>query len=163
MAEYIAPTREMKFVLKDVIGISEVTALEKFQDASDDIIDAVLEEAGKFCRDILAPLDEVGDREGATLTDDGVKSSPGFKEAYQAYAENGWTSVCGEQEYDGQGLPITLGSAVYEFIFTANMAFSLCSMLTTGATGSHIGTPGRGRRPGRRHAHRRRGKVFTGI
>ena len=133
MAEYIAPTREMKFVLKDVIDIGEVTALERFQDASDDIIDAVLEEAGKFCGEVLSPLNVVGDREGAKLTDDGVKPAPGFKEAYAAYAANGWTSVSGDVDYGGQGLPLILASAVYEFVDASNMAFSLCSMLTTGA------------------------------
>ena len=133
MAEYIAPTREMKFVLKDVIDIGEVTALERFQDASDDIIDAVLEEAGKFCGEVLSPLNVVGDREGAKLTDDDVKPAPGFKEAYAAYAANGWTSVSGDVDYGGQGLPLTLASAVYEFVDASNMAFSLCSMLTTGA------------------------------
>ncbi|PCI49248.1 MAG: acyl-CoA dehydrogenase [Alphaproteobacteria bacterium] len=138
MAEYIAPTREMKFVLKDVIGISEISELARFQDASDDIIDAVLEEAGKFCSEILSPLNVVGDRQGARLADDGVKSSPGFKEAYAAYAENGWTSVSGDVDYGGQGLPIILASAVYEFVDAANMAFSLCSMLTTGAIESIV-------------------------
>ncbi|PCI34487.1 MAG: acyl-CoA dehydrogenase [Alphaproteobacteria bacterium] len=138
MAEYSAPTREMKFVLKDVIGISEISEIERFQDASEDIIDAVLEEAGKFCGEILSPLNVVGDREGATLTDDGVKPAPGFKEAYLAYAENGWTSVSGDVDYGGQGLPITLASAVYEFVDASNMAFSLCSMLTTGAVESIV-------------------------
>tara|TARA_R110002096_G_scaffold340539_2_gene533640 strand:+ start:8943 stop:10739 length:1797 start_codon:yes stop_codon:yes gene_type:complete len=133
VADYIAPTREMKFVLKDVIDIAEVTALDRFQDASDDIIDAVLEEAGKFCREVLSPLNAVGDKQGAQLTADGVVASPGFKEAYQAYADNGWTSVCGDPAYGGQGLPLTLGSAVYEFVDAANMAFSLQPMLTTGA------------------------------
>ncbi|MCK5424875.1 MAG: acyl-CoA dehydrogenase [Emcibacter sp.] len=136
MAEYIAPTREMKFVLKDVIGISEVSELERFQDASDDIIDAVLEEAGKFCGEILSPLNAVGDQDGARLTDGGVISSPGFKEAYVSYAENGWTSVAGDVDYGGQGLPVLLASAVYEFVDASNMAFSLCSMLTTGAVES---------------------------
>ncbi len=138
MAEYIAPTREMKFVLKDVIEIAEISELEKFQDASDDIIDAVLEEAGKFCGEILSPLNVVGDRQGACLTEGGVKSSPGFKEAYISYAENGWTSVSGDVDYGGQGLPITLASAVYEFVDASNMAFSLCSMLTTGAIESIV-------------------------
>ncbi len=138
MVEYVAPTHEMKFVLKDVIGISEITQLERFQDASDDIIDAVLEEAGKFCGEILAPLDVVSDREGAKLTDDGVIPASGFKEAYGAYAENGWTSVSADVDYGGQGLPITLASAVYEFVDGSNMAFSLCSMLTTGAVESIV-------------------------
>ena len=136
MAEYRAPTREMKFVLKDVIDIAEVTALERFRDASDDIIDAVLEEAGKFCSDVLAPLNVVGDQEGARLTETGVKPAPGFKEAYAAYAENGWTSVSGDPAFGGQGLPLTLASAVYEFVDASNMAFSLCPMLTTGAVES---------------------------
>jgi len=136
VSEYIAPTREMKFVLKDVIGISEVTALERFNEATDDIIDAVLEQAGKFCQDILSPLSVVGDRQGASLGPDGVISSPGFRDAYAAYAENGWTSVSGLPEYGGQGLPLALASAVYEFVDASNMAFSLCSMLTTGAVES---------------------------
>jgi len=138
VAEYVAPTREMKFLLKDVIDISEITALERFNDASEDIIDAVLDEAGKFCGEILSPLNVVGDRDGARLTEEGVKASPGFAEAYAAYAENGWTSVSGEPDYGGQGLPLTLASAVYEFVDTSNMAFSLCSMLTTGAIESIV-------------------------
>ncbi|VAX03324.1 3-methylmercaptopropionyl-CoA dehydrogenase (DmdC) [hydrothermal vent metagenome] len=133
MAEYIAPTREMKFVLKHVIEMAEISELERFQDASADIVDAVLEEAGKFCGEILSPLNVVGDREGARLTKEGVIPPPGFKEAYASYAENGWTSVSGDIKYGGQGLPITLASAVYEFVDASNMAFSLCSMLTTGA------------------------------
>lgn len=133
MADYAAPTREMKFVLKDVIDIAEVTALDRFQDASEDIIDAVLEEAGKFCGEVLSPLNVVGDQVGAKLTPEGVIAAPGFKKAYQAYADNGWTSVCGDPDYGGQGLPLTLGSAVYEFVDAANMAFSLQPMLTTGA------------------------------
>lgn len=133
MAEYIAPTREMKFVLKDVIEISEVLDLERFQGVSEDIIDAVLEGAGKFCGEILSPLNVVGDREGARLAEDGVKAAPGFKESYISYAENGWTSVSGDVAYGGQGLPITLATAVSEFVDASNMAFSLCLMLTTGA------------------------------
>ncbi len=133
MAEYIAPTREMKFVLKHVIDMAEVSELERFQDASEDIVEAILEEAGKFCGEILSPLNVVGDREGAELTKEGVIASPGFKEAYASYAENGWTSISGDIEYGGQGLPVTLASAVYEFVDASNMAFSLCSMLTTGA------------------------------
>ncbi|MCF8474125.1 MAG: acyl-CoA dehydrogenase [Emcibacter sp.] len=133
MVEYIAPTREMKFVLNDIIDISEISQIDRFEDATPDIIDAVLEEAGKFCGDILSPLNVVGDTQGARLTDDGVKPAPGFKEAYISYAENGWTSVAGDVNYGGQGLPITLASAVYEFVDAANMAFSLNAMLTTGA------------------------------
>ncbi len=133
MAEYIAPIKDMKFTLKDVVGISEISEIEKFQDATDDIIDVVLEEAGKFCGEVLSPLNVIGDREGARLGPDGVVSAPGFKEAYQAYADNGWTSVSGNLDYGGQGLPLTMASAVYEFVDASNMAFSLCSMLTTGA------------------------------
>jgi len=133
VAEYIAPTREMKFVLKHVIDMAEISELERFQDASEDIVEAILEEAGKFCGEILSPLNVVGDREGAELTKEGVIASPGFKEAYASYAENGWTSISGDIEYGGQGLPVTLASAVYEFVDASNMAFSLCSMLTTGA------------------------------
>lgn len=133
MAEYLAPTREMKFVLKDIIDISEITALEKFTEASDDIIDAVLEEAGKFASDVLSPLNVVGDQEGAKLTEQGVVPAPGYKAAYQAYVENGWNSICGDVERGGQGLPLTLAMAVSEMFDAANMAFSLCPMLTTGA------------------------------
>jgi len=133
VAEYVAPTREMKFVLKHVIEMAEISELDRFQDASEDIIDAVLEEAGKFCGEILSPLNVVGDREGAALTPQGVISSPGFKEAYASYAENGWASVSGDLEHGGQGLPITLASAVYEFVDASNMAFGLCNMLTIGA------------------------------
>jgi len=116
-----------------MIDIGEITALEKFTEASDDIIDAILEEAGKFASDILSPLNVVGDQVGAKLTEDGVLPAPGFKEAYQAYINNGWNSICGDVERGGQGLPLTLAMAVSEMFDAANMAFSLCPMLTTGA------------------------------
>ncbi len=133
MPEYIAPVKEIKFTLTDVIEFSEVTALEIFQDASDDIIDAILNEGAKFANEVLSPINKVGDQEGAILTENGVKTASGFKQAYQSYSQNGWNSICANPEFGGQGLPETLGIAIMEMIDSANMAFSLCPILSASA------------------------------
>ncbi|MBT5187958.1 MAG: acyl-CoA dehydrogenase, partial [Kordiimonadaceae bacterium] len=133
MPEYIAPVKEMKFTLSDVIGISDVTKLELYQDATDDIIDAVLTEAAKFANEVISPTNFSGDKEAANLNGDSVTTASGFKEAYKSYSENGWNSICGNPEFGGQGLPQTLGIAVMEMIDSANMAFSLCPILSGSA------------------------------
>lgn len=134
MSEYNAPVNEMMFTLFDVINIKEVTDLEIYQDASDDIVEAILIEGAKYANEVLSPTNVIGDQEGSIWSDGGVKTATGFKEAYQSYSENGWNSICGNPEFGGQGLPQFLGIAVTEMIASANMAFSLCPILSGGAT-----------------------------
>ncbi|MDG1709386.1 MAG: acyl-CoA dehydrogenase, partial [Emcibacteraceae bacterium] len=127
------PVKEMSFVLNDVIDIGEVTALSHFQDADSDLIEAILYEGAKFAGEVLSPTYRDGDLHPATATNGEVKTSPGFKEAYKQFCENGWNGITANPEYGGQGLPHVLGLPITEMIESANTAFSLCPMLTSSA------------------------------
>ena len=133
MSDYAAPIRDMQFVMKELAGLSEVAALPGCEDASEDLVDAVLEEAGKFATGVLAPLNRSGDQQGARWADGEVTTAAGWQAAYTQFAEAGWTSLACDPEYGGQGLPKIVSTAVMEMWKSANMAFSLCPMLTTGA------------------------------
>ncbi|MCC3861321.1 acyl-CoA dehydrogenase [Pseudemcibacter aquimaris] len=133
MSEYKAPVKEIKFTLDEVIGISEVTALEKFQDTDNDLIEAILHEGAKFAGEVLSPTYRAGDEHPATVKDGEVTTSPGFKEAYHQYCEMGWNGITANPEYGGQGLPHVLGLPIVEMVEGANTAFSLCPVLTSSA------------------------------
>jgi len=130
---YRAPLKDLRFVLHELIGESGLQACPAHAEYSLDIADAVLEEAGKFAENVLDPLYKSGDRQGARWTPEGVIGAPGFKEAYQQYAEGGWASLRGPVDYGGQGVPTVLGTAVEELWSASNLAFKLCPMLTQGA------------------------------
>ncbi len=133
MSEYIAPVRDMQFVLKELAGLEEIARLPGCEEATPDLADAVLEEAAKFAEGVLSPLNIPGDQEGARWHDKAVTMPKGFKDAYKLFAESGWTALQCEPEWGGQGLPKVLGAAVTEMWKSANHAFSLCPLLTTGA------------------------------
>ncbi|MBI4742054.1 MAG: acyl-CoA dehydrogenase C-terminal domain-containing protein [Betaproteobacteria bacterium] len=133
MSEYIAPVRDMQFVLKELAGLEQVAQLPGCEEATPDLVDAILEEAAKFAEGVLSPLNAVGDREGAQWRDQQVTMPKGFKEAYRLFAESGWTALGSDPEWGGQGLPKVVGAAVTEMWKSANHAFSLCPLLTTGA------------------------------
>ena len=133
MSEYVAPIRDMQFVMKELAGLDQVGQLPSFGDATEDLVDAVLEEAGKFASGVLSPLNRTGDQVGAKWADGKVTTAPGWQDAYRQFAEAGWTSLACDPEYGGQGLPKLLSTAVMEMWKSANMAFSLCPMLTNGA------------------------------
>jgi alkylation response protein AidB-like acyl-CoA dehydrogenase len=133
MSDYQAPVKEMNFTLNDVIDVKEVTSLEKFQDADDDLIEAILIEGAKFTGDVLSPLNRIGDLNPSTVSDGVVTTPPGFKEAYKQYCENGWNGITANIEYGGQGLPHALGLPITEMVESANSSFSLCPMLTSSA------------------------------
>ncbi len=127
MTAYKPPVDDMHFLLHDVLGF-EHAELDK------ETTMAVLEEAAKLASDVLAPLNVVGDKEGAVLAEDGsVKTASGFKEAYQAYCEGGWNAVPFDPEFGGQGLPWALAFPVQEMWQGANMSFGLCPLLNQGA------------------------------
>ena len=134
MQTYSAPIRDMRFVLHELHGMERLAALPAFADISPDLVDSVLEEAGKLTREVLAPLNASGDEEGCVLENGVVRTPAGFKEAYNVFREGGWTSVSAEPEWGGQGLPKCVGSAVEEMICAANLSFSLYPGLTAGAT-----------------------------
>ena len=133
MPEYVAPLRDMQFVIKELGGLDIVGRLPGCEEVTPDLVDAVLDEAGKFATGVLSPLNWPGDREGAKF-DDGVVTTPvGFKDAYRQFREAGWPALNGDPEYGGQGLPHLLSGMVSEIWNGANMSFCLCPMLTTGA------------------------------
>jgi alkylation response protein AidB-like acyl-CoA dehydrogenase len=133
MSEYRAPLKDMNFLLKHVIGLAEVASLPGCEEVSDDVVEAILDEAGKFAGEVLAPLNAIGDRQGASLKDGVVTTPTGFKDAYWKFAEAGWTQISAPPEYGGQGLPHVVATAVGEMWGSANLAFKLCPLLTGGA------------------------------
>ena len=133
MSEYVAPLREMRFVMQELAGLEQVVSLPGCEEASPDVVDAILEEAAKFAGEVLSPLNRVGDADGAKWKDTVVTTSPGFKEAYRQFVDNGWNGLGCDPEFGGQGLPRLLSTAVSEMWKASNHAFSLCPMLTQGA------------------------------
>ncbi len=133
MSEYIAPLRDMRFVMQELAGLDQVVSLPGCEEASPDVVDAILEEAARFAGEVLSPLNRVGDTNGAKWQDTVVTTSPGFKEAYRQFVDNGWNGLGCDPEFGGQGLPRLLSTAVSEMWKAANHAFSLCPMLTQGA------------------------------
>ncbi len=130
---YNAPVSDIAFALTKLAGLSRLEGNAAFENYDPDLIDPILEEAGKLARDVLAPLNQSGDKAGATLGPDGVRAAPGFAEAYGAYRDGGWMGLSAPEEWGGQGLPKVLGLAVMEMFHGANMAFALCPMLSFGA------------------------------
>ena len=133
MSDYYAPTRDMRFLIHDVLDLKAINALPGYEEASPDIVDAVLEEAGLLANGVLAPTNQVGDVKGARVENGGVIVPDEFKEAYRQYQESGWPALSMKPEYGGQGLPHVVGTAVEEMWQSANLAFSLCPLLTQGA------------------------------
>jgi alkylation response protein AidB-like acyl-CoA dehydrogenase len=133
MVPYTAPLRDMRFVLTELIGLERIAALPGCEQADADLVEAVLEEAGKFARDVLAPLNDTGDKIGSVLVDGIVKTPPGFGAAYAQYVEAGWNALTGPAEHGGQDLPAVVAAPVEEMWHAANMSFALCPMLTRGA------------------------------
>ena len=130
---YQPPLKELRFVLHDLIGDGRLSELPAFAEYSADFADAALEEAGTFAREVLDPINRVGDTEGAKWTPDGVVMPKEFKAAYNAFVEGGWPTLRGPQAHGGQGAPTVLGTAVEELWGSSNLAFKLCPMLTQGA------------------------------
>jgi alkylation response protein AidB-like acyl-CoA dehydrogenase len=130
---YVAPVKDMMFVLKELADLDKVGQFPGYEEATPDLVEAILDEAGKFAGGVLAPLNFSGDQEGAKWHDREVTMPAGFKEAYAQFAESGWTALDCRPEYGGQSLPRLVSSAVREMWKAANMAFSLCPLLTNGA------------------------------
>lgn len=130
---YAAPLADIKFVLENVAGLGKVTALPVFAEASPDLVESILEEAAKIAADTLAPLNRIGDTDGARMVDGKVQVSPGWQEAWNVLVDGGWNGLPFSPEHGGMGLPNVLNTAVHEMWQAANMAFTLCPMLTQGA------------------------------
>ena len=133
MTDYRAPLAEMRFVLNELAGLGDVAGLPGYEEATPDLVDAILEEAGKLATDILAPLNRPGDIEGCTFENGVVRTPKGFPEAYTKFIEGGWNGVPFDPAYGGQGLPWLVATALFEIWHAANMAFAICPTLTQGA------------------------------
>ena len=128
-----APVRDLLFCLKEVVGLKSLSGIDAFSHLDDETLSAVLAGAGALAADVLAPLNAPGDKAGATYSNGKVTAAPGFAAAYKAFSEGGWTSLAADPDFGGQGLPKSVELAVFEIMHAANMAFSLCPMLTQGA------------------------------
>tara|TARA_B110000503_G_scaffold1449_1_gene1856 strand:+ start:4677 stop:6440 length:1764 start_codon:yes stop_codon:yes gene_type:complete len=134
MSEYQAPLEEMNFVINRLLDLPNFALAIGNQDASEDLLQAVLSEADKLASQVWSPINYAGDQQGVKLTADGVQAANGFREAYQEYAQGGWSSLYFDEQYGGQGLPFSFSMPVAEMMNAANMSLGLCPMLTAGAT-----------------------------
>ncbi len=133
MTPYTPPTQDQLLAIRVNAGIEHLATSEKFAHAEPDLVEAIVEGVGQFAAGEFAPLNRVGDLEGAKLENGVVRLPDGFKEAYETYIEQGWNSIASSPDFGGQGLPFTLGCNVLENMGAANMAFTLLPMLSVGA------------------------------
>ncbi|MFN5819511.1 MAG: acyl-CoA dehydrogenase C-terminal domain-containing protein [Novosphingobium sp.] len=134
MPVYKAPTGDARFLINEVLRLQDYAALPGFAGATPDMVEAVVEEAGKFCSEVLAPINLAGDQEGCTRHPDGSVSAPSvYKPAFAQFREAGWSTLSVPEEFGGQGLPHVLGMLMEEFMSSANQAFGMYPGLTAGA------------------------------
>ena len=139
---FTTPVRDMSFTLNHMAGFSALERTGAFPELSDDLVSAILEEMGKYCDQVVAPLNSGSDQQGAVLENGVVRTSPGFKEAYQQYVEGGWNALAFPEEAGGQNLPSTLAVALVDALNASCMSFAIGTTLTTGAVKAvmHAGT-----------------------
>lgn len=133
MTPYTPPTQDQLLAIRVNAGIEELAQSERFAAAEPDLVEAIVEGVGQFAAGEFAPLNRVGDLEGAKLENGVVRLPEGFKQAYEAYVEQGWNAIASPEAFGGQGLPFTLACNVLENLGSANMAFNLLPMLSVGA------------------------------
>lgn len=138
MSHFTPPLEDIRFVLHDLTDVAAIQAQPGQEEASLELIDAVLEEAGKFAAQVLAPINREGDTHGSRWNDGEVTTAPGFREAYQQYCAAGWNALPFPPAWGGQGLPNIISSPVSEIVMAANLSFSLCPMLTAGAVAALV-------------------------
>ena len=129
---YRAPVNDYRFLMENIVGFAQVTATEKYSEATPDMADAILTEAAKMCEAILAPLNRSGDLHPAHLENGKVRTSPGYAEGYKAIAEGGWIGMSASPEVGGMGLPMTLTTTVNEMMSSACLALQLNPLMSQG-------------------------------
>ena len=134
MPGYRPPLRDIQFVIEELIDLDSMQELSGFSEINLELAKSVLEEAGHFAADILAPLNQSGDKQGCRLEAGVVTTADGFKETYRQFVDNGWPALVGKAEFGGQELPHVIAVPVQEMWNSANMSFCLCPMLSSGAT-----------------------------
>ncbi|MFK4004406.1 acyl-CoA dehydrogenase C-terminal domain-containing protein [Qipengyuania sp. NPDC077563] len=139
MPIYNAPARDARFIINELLDLGSYGNLPGFEMASEDVVEAVINEGGKFCSEVLAPLNRIGDEHGCVRNEDGsVTTPPGFKEAFEQFKEAGWGTLAAPEEFGGQGMPHVLGFVLEEFISSANQSFGMYPGLTNGAISALI-------------------------
>lgn len=133
MSDYTAPLDDMRFVIKDLIGLETVNSLPGLGHTDAEVVDQILEEAGKLANGVLAPLNTSGDIEGSKIENGVVRTPQGFADAYKQFAEGGWNGVSYDEKWGGMSLPKLINTSVDEMWSAANISFSLCPLLTQGA------------------------------
>jgi alkylation response protein AidB-like acyl-CoA dehydrogenase len=129
---YHAPVAEFQFILDHVVGLGQVTATDRFADATPDVTAAILTEAGRMCQEVLSPLNRSGDRHPARLENGVLRTSPGFDQGYRAIADGGWVSISADPAHGGMGLPMALATAVNEMMSSACLALQIIPLMTQG-------------------------------
>ncbi len=129
---YRAPVPDYEFLFRNVIGFDQIAATEMFSEASTDVVSAILNEAGRMCEEVMAPLQRPGDLEPARLENGVLRSSPGYADGWKAISEGGWIGISGDPEYGGMGLPMTLTSAVNEMMSAACLSLQLAPLMSQG-------------------------------
>src|SRR5580692_11046517 len=142
MPVYRAPLEDMRFVIHELLEMEKQRDLPQFEDMTPDLIDDVLNNAGKFCEEVLQPLNQTGDEEGCTFENGVVRTPKGFKDAYKAYSEAGWGALGVPTDWGGSGMPMLVTMTVAEMAQSANQAFAMypglsgAALAALGATGA---------------------------